>query len=165
MSPREKKELIESDENDESDNEDSTKVTEFMFECKKDIEKGDQRNEESRKLLPLSSGNTLPLSDDAFDDDDDDDEHYAISKLIDDVTKLPNENLIRPRITFLDFAGQSLYYAFHQIYLSPKTCYILVVDMTKNPEDEVPEDDVVLFDCKRFKSWKYKGNEFILHTY
>lgn len=89
----------------------------------------------------------------------DDDERYAISKIIDDIKNLSSENLIRPRITFLDFAGQSLYYAFHQIYLSPKTCYILVVDMKKNPNEEVPEPDMDEIDCSRFKYWKYQGNE------
>lgn len=95
-----------------------------------------------------------------IDDAHDDDERYAISKIMDDLKKLPSENLIRPRITFLDFAGQSLYYTFHQIYLSPKTCYILVVDMTKNPNEEVLETDVDEIDCRRFKSWKYEGNHF-----
>lgn len=166
-----KSELIENDENDESDIEDSTKVTKFTSEYKKDIVKDDEKDEESRNLLPHSSGNKLFKNNRKRENCNrpnialDDDEHYAISKIIDDVTKLPNENLIRPRITFLDFAGQSLYYAFHQIYLSPKTCYILVVDMTKSPKEQVREPDVVAFDCKRFKSWTYTGNAFILRTY
>lgn len=61
----------------------------------------------------------------------------------------------RPRITFIDFAGQSQYYAFLQIYLSPKMCYILVVDMTKSPDANVPDPDVEA--GSRFVSWTYRG--------
>lgn len=82
-------------------------------------------------------------------------EKYAISKIMDAVKDLSNENHLRPRITFLDFAGQSMYYAFQQIYFSPKTCYILVVDMTKKPDEKVLETDVKC--CSLFESWTYKG--------
>lgn len=60
-----------------------------------------------------------------------------------------------PRITFIDFAGQSQYYAFHQIYLSPKTVYILIVDMTKSPDARVTDTDGE--SGSRFKSWTYRG--------
>ena len=59
------------------------------------------------------------------------------------------------RITFLKFAGESIYYASHQIYLSPKTIYILVVDMSKEPDEietKTPENKLT-----RFESWTYKG--------
>lgn len=69
--------------------------------------------------------------------DNDDIEEYAISKIKDAVNELLNEHDLRPRITFLDFAGQSMYYAFHQIFLRPKSCSILVVDMTKRLDDKV----------------------------
>lgn len=77
------------------------------------------------------------------------------------VQKLSTESYERKTITFLDFAGQSIYYAFHQIYLSRATFSILVVDMRKKPEDQceamhVSDDD---FCCSRFESWTYKGNE------
>lgn len=82
------------------------------------------------------------------------DENHAISKIMDALKQLSNEKDLRPRITFLDFAGQSLYYAFHQIYLSKKTCYILVVDMTKDFK-ESPDTDK---ECaSRFTSWTYEG--------
>lgn len=88
-----------------------------------------------------------------------DDESYAISKIKEDVEKFSKERLIiRPRITFLDFAGQSLYYAFHQIYLSQKTYYILAVDMTKRPDENVHEPGIDEINCSRFKSWRYQGN-------
>lgn len=86
------------------------------------------------------------------------DENYAVSKIIDAVNQLSKEKSLRPRITFLDFAGQSLYYAFHQIYLSPKTCYILVVDMTKDLKDRVPDTDEQC--ASRFTSWTYEGKNF-----
>lgn len=154
----------------------------LLPKCKMEIAK-EEKNEKSRTILSNSPGKALAKSKSnsssslytqekthgksesnefiRCDDAHDDDERYAISKIIDDIKKLPSENLIRPRITFLDFAGQSLYYAFHQIYLSPKTCYILVVDMTKNHNEEVLESDVDETDCSRFKSWKYQGNHFL----
>lgn len=60
------------------------------------------------------------------------------------------------QITFLDFAGQSIYYAFHQIYLSPKAVYILVVDMTKSFDEKDPT--IPHKDLTRFEEWTYKGN-------
>lgn len=73
--------------------------------------------------------------------------------------ELSDEKHLRPKITFLDFAGQKTYYAFHQIYLSPKTFYILVMDMTKNFDEIVhePGDEEIQENCSRFESWKYKG--------
>lgn len=86
------------------------------------------------------------------------DENNAISKIMDAVKQLSNEKDLRPRITFLDFAGQSLYYAFHQIYLSPKTCYILVVDMTKYFNERPDTDE----ECaSQFTSWTYEGKTSI----
>lgn len=81
------------------------------------------------------------------------DEKYAMSKIMEALEQL-NTNP-RPRITFIDFAGESIYYAFHQIYLSPKTCYILVLDMTKDLNEKVDSDETV---GSRFVSWTYKGN-------
>lgn len=79
-----------------------------------------------------------------------------MSKIMDAVKKIPKENQKHPRITFLDFGGQSMYYAFHQIFLSPKTFYILVVDMTKRPDEKVHETEDK---CgSRFLTWTYKGN-------
>lgn len=82
-------------------------------------------------------------------------EEFAFSKIMDAVKDLSNEKHLCPRITFLDFAGQSMYYAFHQVYLSAKTCYILVVDMTKRPNEQVLETDEQC--CSLFRSWTYKG--------
>lgn len=79
-----------------------------------------------------------------------------MSEFMDAVKKMPKENQSHPRITIVDFGGQSMYYAFHQIFLSPKTFYILVVDMTKKPDEKVHETEDK---CgSRFLTWTYKGN-------
>ena len=84
-----------------------------------------------------------------------------MASIIDAVQKLSREGDVRKTITILDFAGQSIYYAFHQIYLSRATFSILVVDMSKEFEDvckppNVSDED---FCCSRFESWTYKGNK------
>lgn len=85
-------------------------------------------------------------------------EKYAISKIKDAVMQLMNRKDLPPRITFIDFAGQSMYYAFHQIYLSPKSCSILVLDMTKGFEEKIDVADTDEKGCSHLKSWTYKGN-------
>ncbi|XP_062583268.1 uncharacterized protein LOC134245034 [Saccostrea cucullata] len=71
-------------------------------------------------------------------------------------------------LTLLDFAGQSAYYACHQIYLSARAFYILVVDMSKDLNDEVGKD-VCDHSGAVFDSWKYRDfYEFwmkSIHTY
>lgn len=104
------------------------------------------------------------------------DENY--SEVLNAITEELNNELsgrkhLPTQVTFLDFAGQSMYYAFHQIFLSPKTFYILVVDMTKRLDDKVeehlyrkgksPERNEKL--CSRFESWEYKGNELSNHLF
>lgn len=81
------------------------------------------------------------------------DGEYAMLKIMDALKHLKTNS--RPRVTFIDCAGKSIYYAFHQIFLSPKTCYILVVDMTKGLNKKVDTDETV---GSRFVSWTYKGN-------
>lgn len=88
-------------------------------------------------------------------------EKFAILKIKDAVNELLNEKDLCPRITFLDFAGQSMYYAFHQIFLRPKSCSILVVDMTKSLYDKVSDQDENEKEYSQFASWSYKGNELI----
>lgn len=83
------------------------------------------------------------------------DERFAVSKIMEHVYQLSNN--LNPRITFLDFAGEHSHYAFHQIYLTPKTCYILVVDMTKGFDEEVPLPNSDEIHGSLFESWKYKG--------
>lgn len=92
-------------------------------------------------------------------DDKIDFEKYAILKIKDAVNELLKETDLRPRITFLDFSGQSMYYAFHQIFLRPKSCSILVVDMTKSLDEKVDVEDNNEEKCSQFGSWRYRGNE------
>ncbi|XP_062608122.1 probable serine/threonine-protein kinase roco5 [Saccostrea cucullata] len=58
-------------------------------------------------------------------------------------------------LSILDFGGQCMYYACHQIYLSKRAFYILVVDMSKNLEDIIDEE---LCDQKdtMFSKWSYR---------
>ncbi|XP_062586675.1 uncharacterized protein LOC134248280 [Saccostrea cucullata] len=44
------------------------------------------------------------------------------------------------RITMTDFAGQCAYYASHQIFLSPRAFFILVLNMEKKFDDKVGEE-------------------------
>lgn len=183
---RKKLTLLERDKNNSNDNEDTTEDTKLLnlSTCPKEMVTEDTEDEERRILLPSSTVNTLPnskrntsvlqyVSEKKCGKNESyecirtdvavvDDECYAILKIMDNIKNQSNEKLMRPRITFLDFAGHGLYYAFHQIYLSPKTCYILVVDMTKSPDEQVSETDVDKIDGRRFTSWKYKGKELVI---
>ncbi|XP_061194328.1 uncharacterized protein LOC133202504 [Saccostrea echinata] len=71
-------------------------------------------------------------------------------------------------VTFLDFAGQCVYYACHQIYLSPRAFYLLVVDMSKDLQEPVDES-VNDQEGTMFENWTYE-DYFVfwmksLHTY
>ncbi|XP_062606508.1 uncharacterized protein LOC134268289 [Saccostrea cucullata] len=79
-------------------------------------------------------------------------ENDAMMKILNAVIQIGKEKR-NPRITFLDFAGQNAYYAFHQVYLSPKTFFILVIDMTKKFTDKNEND---ASGGSRFTSWTYK---------
>ena len=82
--------------------------------------------------------------------------NFEIKSIMGAVHKLSKESNERKTITFLDFAGQDIYYAFHQIYFSPESFSILVVDMRKDPKHTCENDDIC---CSRFNSWTYKGNK------
>nr|XP_022295159.1 uncharacterized protein LOC111105268 isoform X2 [Crassostrea virginica] len=79
--------------------------------------------------------------------------NIEITSIMDAVHKLSKEGNERKTITFLDFAGQDIYYAIHQIYFSPESFSILVVDMRKDPKHLCENDDMY---CNRFNSWTYK---------
>lgn len=121
--------------------------------------------------------NNKIIDDDSEDNDDDDRGHedheenqkhedhedtfqvetnIEITSIMDAVHKLSKEGNERKTITFLDFAGQDIYYAFHQIYFSPESFSILVVDMRQDPKRLCENDDMC---CSRFNSWTYKGNK------
>jgi hypothetical protein len=61
-------------------------------------------------------------------------------------------------LSMTDFAGQCAYYACHQVYLSNRAFYILVVDMSKNFEEKVSPDEI---DQKgtHFQDWTYRGKQ------
>lgn len=172
LSSWEKKTFPEGDKTYISDSEDTSEDTKLLClsQCKKETVKEDREYEENRKRLPYSPDKILSNNEKKYrksnaciraDISLQDDERYAIVKIIGDDKILPGENLIRPLITFLDIPGPSLFYAFLQIYSSPKTCYIMVVDMTKSPNDQVLEH-VDKIDCSRTKPWKYQGNELVV---
>ncbi|XP_062622346.1 uncharacterized protein LOC134283847, partial [Saccostrea cucullata] len=59
-----------------------------------------------------------------------------------------------PTVSMLDFAGQLAYYACHQIYVTPKAFFILVLDMTKRFEDVSKDKDNQ--EGSIFSVWTYK---------
>ncbi|XP_062577856.1 uncharacterized protein LOC134239716 [Saccostrea cucullata] len=61
-------------------------------------------------------------------------------------------------ISMTDFAGQVAYYACHQVYLSRRAFYVVVVDMSKGLDEEVRihHTDRHNPDGSLFHSWKYK---------
>ncbi|XP_062588457.1 uncharacterized protein LOC134250127 [Saccostrea cucullata] len=50
------------------------------------------------------------------------------------------KNISDKKITMTDFAGQCSYYASHQIFLSPRAFFILVLNMEKKFDDKVGEE-------------------------
>ncbi|XP_061186285.1 uncharacterized protein LOC133194323 [Saccostrea echinata] len=69
-------------------------------------------------------------------------------KILSDKEKLPT-------VSMLDFAGQLAYYACHQIYVTPKAFFILVLDMTKRFEDVV-DKEIDNQEGSIFSVWTYK---------
>lgn len=115
-------------------------------------------NQENKKLQPFPDKNNETNNENNDEGmEGDGNETFAVSEIMDYVKAMSGTDYLGPQITFLDFAGQKMYYSYHQIYLSPGTFYILVVDMTKKPDEivEVPETDEK--GCTRFESWTYKG--------
>lgn len=119
-----------------------------------------ENNKSSDKMW--SDDNETDNENNAEDMGDDGYKTIAASELMDYVRAMTGTNYQGPQITFLDFAGQKMYYSYHQIYLSPGTFYILVVDMTKKPNDkvQVSNEKFEVSDekgCTGFDSWTYKG--------
>ncbi|XP_062575812.1 uncharacterized protein LOC134237688 [Saccostrea cucullata] len=61
-------------------------------------------------------------------------------------------------ISMTDFAGQVAYYSCHQVYLSRRAFYIVVIDMSKGLDEEVRNYDSDRHNSEGslFHSWKYK---------
>lgn len=94
----------------------------------------------------------------------------TMSKIMDAVNHVSEKSHRRSKITFFDFAGQTMYYAFHQVYLCPKhsvfwslicqkvlminpcDCFEKTEQMKTDEETETAEKGVT-----RFDSWTLKG--------
>ncbi|XP_062592531.1 probable serine/threonine-protein kinase roco4 [Saccostrea cucullata] len=71
-------------------------------------------------------------------------------------------------LTFFDFGGQCAYYACHQIYLTKRAFYVVVVDASKRLDQKV-DKEVCDQDGSVFSEWTY-GDYFVfwiksIHTY
>ena len=65
-------------------------------------------------------------------------------------------NLDSKTLTFFDFGGQCAYYACHQIYLTRRAFYVVVVDASKRLDQEV-DKEVCDQDGSVFSGWTYGG--------
>lgn len=59
-------------------------------------------------------------------------------------------------LSVFDFGGQCVYYACHQIYLTRRAFYMVVVDASKHL-DQVVDAEVCDQDGTVFSGWKYEG--------
>ncbi|XP_061190215.1 uncharacterized protein LOC133198085 [Saccostrea echinata] len=67
-------------------------------------------------------------------------------------------------LSITDFAGQSAYYACHQVYLSRRALYILVIDLSRNPNDSVSSEQNI---CREtlFDNWTCRDyNKFWMES-
>ena len=83
-----------------------------------------------------------------------DEKDYQMQTSPDDTSFL-SEKRKNDRISFINFGVKHIYYAFHQIYLSPNAIYILVLDMTKGFDEKEPNNPHTVL--SQFESWTYKG--------
>ncbi|XP_061195056.1 probable serine/threonine-protein kinase pats1 [Saccostrea echinata] len=75
---------------------------------------------------------------------------------------------VKKTLSFFDFGGQCAYYACHQIYLTRRAFYIVVIDASKDLEHLVEKDVCDQMDTV-FANWKYKDYFLFwmksIHTY
>ncbi|XP_045161687.2 probable serine/threonine-protein kinase roco6 isoform X2 [Mercenaria mercenaria] len=57
-----------------------------------------------------------------------------------------NKDEVLCDLSLWDFAGQNIFYATHQAFLSQRAIYLLVLDISKHIDDTV-QDDIWHFDC------------------
>ncbi|XP_062619705.1 probable serine/threonine-protein kinase pats1 [Saccostrea cucullata] len=90
-------------------------------------------------------------------------------RYMDQRTKEENATYFNTKtLTFFDFGGQSAYYACHQIYLTRRAFYVVVVDASKRL-DQVVDQKVCDQVDSVFAGWTY-GDYFVfwiksIHTY
>ncbi|XP_062596815.1 probable serine/threonine-protein kinase pats1 [Saccostrea cucullata] len=91
------------------------------------------------------------------------------TRLLDHRSNEKNETDIEKKtLTMFDFGGQCAYYACHQIYLTRRAFYVVVVDASKRLDQKVDEK-VCDQDGSVFSGWTY-GDYFVfwlksIHTY
>ncbi|XP_062621396.1 uncharacterized protein LOC134282987 [Saccostrea cucullata] len=100
------------------------------------------------ELLKVYSTVGLEVHEDMFELDED----SCLRALLDDTNKDDKKIL-----SVVDFGGQCAYYACHQVYLSRRAFYILVMDMSKPFTETVDKNK-----CEQretmFTGWTYGGN-------
>ncbi|XP_062603113.1 uncharacterized protein LOC134264868 [Saccostrea cucullata] len=78
------------------------------------------------------------------------------------------EKMDSKTLTFFDFAGQCAYYACHQIYLTRRAFYVVVVDASKRLDQKV-DKEVCDQEDTVFANWEYKDYFLFwmksIHTY
>ena len=84
----------------------------------------------------------------------------CVEKLLQEFEKKEVENIYS---VLWDFGGQSVYYATHPLFLTPKAIYLLVYDLTKNPHEKASA--IVKQGTFKQKEDRYcrKTNEDYLH--
>ncbi|XP_060604835.1 probable serine/threonine-protein kinase roco6 [Ruditapes philippinarum] len=79
---------------------------------------------------------------------------YHLKALIEEVQHSGStDNLNMADVSIWDFAGQFVFYATHQVFLSRRAVYLLVTDVSKSMEDMV-KDDECFQDSIGVKHWK-----------
>ncbi|XP_062595330.1 uncharacterized protein LOC134256665 isoform X1 [Saccostrea cucullata] len=96
------------------------------------VEKEEEVVEDSRQNVPEKS------------------EISGIIRVSKDVSGAPEK-----KITMVDFAGQCSYYASHQIFLSPRAFFILVLNMEKKFDDKVGKE-VCSQEGSNYEGWTHK---------
>ncbi|XP_062571009.1 probable serine/threonine-protein kinase pats1 [Saccostrea cucullata] len=88
------------------------------------------------------------------------DTHESIFKISEETNKMiaisgnyPDKN--EKTLSVTDFAGQSAYYACHQVYLSRRALYILVIDLSKEPTELVSPEKTFSREAL-FDNWTYR---------
>ncbi|XP_062601962.1 uncharacterized protein LOC134263594 [Saccostrea cucullata] len=70
-----------------------------------------------------------------------------------------NQDSNRSNLSFFDFGGQCAYYACHQIYLTRRAFYVVVVDASK-PLDQIVDKEVCDQADTVFADWTYNGTRY-----
>ena len=85
-----------------------------------------------------------------------------IKKLRDEIGKMESEDDINS--VLWDFAGESVYYETHQLFLTPKAIYFLVYDLSRDPEEsEQPVKKQGVFEKIEEKSCTKTNLDYLDH--